>query len=269
MQFSTLLYSRSKHIFNALGFLFILGHSTLGFAQKKKSIPNALPPTVQQVQPKIVKYEVLENGDTINKMDDRNSRWGIWLIHQTSRYNEPSMYEYGSFDNNIRVGKWVTYDNDGKILSEENYKQGIKSGEARYFDNGKLYCVGNYLALRSNYDYDTIYVEDPITNLDKPVRIKSESGFVKHGFWTYYNPMTTKVDRVIEYQVDELIYEKDYSLRAANDSLETSLKLKSMPHVSKEQPNGVWILDKNKRPAKYTDIPDNTKYLKPNVRQKK
>jgi hypothetical protein len=81
--------------------------------------------------------------------------------------------------------------------------------------------------------------------------------------------LTSKVDRVVEYQVDEVIYEKDYTLAGTPDSNTAALKLKTLPHISKEQPKNVWILDKNKRPTKYTDIPDNTQYVKPNVRRNK
>lgn len=269
MQNTITSYSFFKLSLHGVFFLVALCTTIDVLAQKKKPIPKVVQAQVQISKPKIVSYEVLENGDTINKLDDQKARWGNWLIHQESRYNEPSFYEYGPFENNIKIGKWVTYDNDGRVSSEENYKQGLKDGEARYFDHGKLYCVGNYLALRSKFDYDTIYVEDPVTNIDKPVRIKSETGYVKHGFWTYYDPLTSKVDRVVEYQVDEVIYEKDYTLAAGNDSTAASLKLKTLPHVNKQQPNNVWILDKNKRPAKYTDIPDNTQYVKPNVRRNK
>lgn len=77
--------------------------------------------------------------------------------------------EFGSFDDDVRTGVWKTYTMNGTIISQEFFKQGNRSGEARYYDDGYLFCVGNYLALRSKYEYDTIMVEDPNTGLEKPV----------------------------------------------------------------------------------------------------
>lgn len=240
--------------------------SIISFAQKKKTTPPA--PVINQVA-KIVSYEVLENGDTINKLDQNKHKQGKWLIFNEGKYGEPSLYEYGSYANNIRVGKWNVYDNDGRVVSEENFKSGIKDGEARYFDNGKLYCIGNYLALRSKYEYDTVMVEDPNTNLLRPVVIKADVGSVRHGLWTYYEPFTSKIEKVIEYQVDEVIYERDYTNTNAVDSNYKELKNKTMPHISNKPPSSVWMLEKGKKPVKYTDIPENAEYVKPNVRKSK
>lgn len=234
-------------------------------AQKKKG---ASAPVASASQPvKIVSYEVLENGDTINRLDQFNHKHGKWLLFHEARYNEPPFYEYGSYDQDVRVGVWNVYDKDGHTLSEEYFKQGVRDGEARYFENGKLYCIGHYLALRSKYEYDTVMVEDPVTNNFRPVVVKSQVGSVRHGLWTFFNPTTAAVDRVVEYQVDEVIYDRDYSNRDETDSLAIELKTRSLPHVSKKQPSSVWSLDKNKRPVKYTDFPDNTQYVKPNVRR--
>jgi antitoxin component YwqK of YwqJK toxin-antitoxin module len=174
------------------------------FAQKKKLV-STLEPF------KIVSFELLENGDTINKLDNKNRKWGKWLIVNKGGYGEEDFMELGSFDDDVRTGVWKSYTMNGTIISQEFFKQGNKSGEARYYDDGFLFCVGNYLALRSKYDYDTIMVEDPNTGMEKPVILKSDVGSVRHGFWTYYNTPTTDVKKVLEYQVDEVIYEKEYT----------------------------------------------------------
>ncbi len=228
------------------------------FSQKKKN-------TGSEEKIRIVSFELLENGDTINKMDSKNRRQGKWLIINKGGYGEEDFIEFGPFDDDIRNGLWKTYTADGIIISQELFKQGNKNGEARYYDEGYLYCVGNYLALRSKYDYDTIMVEDPITNMEKPVVIKADVGSVRHGFWTYYDPPKTDVKRVVEYQADEIIYEKEYAAKV--DSTYIKKRMESFPKGISQ--TNQMILDKNKRPAKFTDIPDNAEYVKPNVRNKK
>jgi hypothetical protein len=234
------------------------------FAQKKKTLVHQTPFVVS----KIVSYEILENGDTINKLDNKQFKQGFWLHYSEGRFGEQSYYEYGAYDNNVRVGKWLVYDNDGRTQSEEFYKSGLKSGEAKYYDNGKLYCIGNYLALDSKYDYDTIMVEDPITNITRPVVVKADVGSVRHGVWTYFDIRTSKIDRVVDYQLDEIIYEKDYSDVNSVDSTFAAEKIKAQPHNSNKAPANVWFFDKSKKPSKFTDIPDNVESVKPNVRKK-
>ncbi|MBK7690941.1 MAG: hypothetical protein IPJ31_07430 [Bacteroidetes bacterium] len=236
--------------------LFVGAHPA--YTQKKKAVAVAEPF-------KIISFELLENGDTINKLDTKNRKWGRWLLINKGGYGEEDYMEFGSFDDDVRTGVWKTYTMNGTIISQEFFKQGNRSGEARYYDDGYLFCVGNYLALRSKYEYDTIMVEDPNTGLEKPVILKSDVGSVRHGFWTYYNTPTTDVKKVLEYQIDEVIYEKEYS--SAVDSAYIKDRMKSFPKGDVNV-NGM-ILDKNKRPSKFTDIPDNTEFVKPNVRRKK
>lgn len=217
-------------------------------AQKnKKSIsPNPKERTL------LVSYEVLDNGDTINRIDNKNQKQGYWLHQIESRYGEEGYFEYGMYENNVKHGAWSMYDTKGTILSQEKFKQGNKDGEARYYENGRLYCVANYLALRSQYAFDTIMVEQAITNELKPVIIKTQRGSVRHGFWTYYNSITGKITKIVEYQVDDIIYEKEYD--ATVDSTYIKQRGKSLPHVSATVPDGVWILDKSKKPTVYTDL---------------
>jgi antitoxin component YwqK of YwqJK toxin-antitoxin module len=253
-----------------IGFIVLIILSQIAQGQKKR--PTTLPPAKIVSEDKtirIVSYEVLENGDTINKLDQNKVKHGKWLQYTEGKYSDPSMYEYGNYDNNKRSGKWMVYDTEGRIMAEENYKQGLKDGEARYFEQGALYCIGNYLALKSKYEYDTVMVENPVTNALRPVVIKASVGSVRHGLWTFYDVYTHKVERVVEYQVDEVIYEKDYSEELNKDSVTASQKLREMPHVSQKPPPNVWMQDKGKKPVKYTDIPDNVQYVKPNVRKDK
>lgn len=237
----------------------LCAHSQVASQKKKNSKPEVK-------QEKIISFEILDNGDTINKLDSKNRKQGKWIITHQARYGEDGFHEVGTFLDNIKQGKWNTYNLDGQIMSEENFKAGNKDGEAKYYDNGYLYCVGNYLALRAKYKYDTIMVEDAITEVMKPVVVETSMGSLKHGFWTYYNAPKTTVAKVIEYQADEIIYEKEYLTKI--DSTYVNKRMKTWPHVSQKPPPNVWFWDKNKKPAKFTDIPDNTQFVTPNVRRK-
>jgi antitoxin component YwqK of YwqJK toxin-antitoxin module len=235
-------------------------------AQTKKATKPIVENAPKNEALKIVSFEVLSSGDTVNRVDSKNNKVGKWLITKDSKYGEEGFMEFGAYDKNNKMGTWKTYSLSGQIISIENFKSDRRDGEARYFENGYLYCIGNYLALKAKNEYDTILVEDPLTNLIKPVRIKTDLGSVRHGFWTYYTPGSKKIEKVLEYQADEVIYEKEYL--GKTDSVYLEKKMKSLPHNSNKPSDEVWNFDKNKKSVKYTDIPDNTKSVVPNVRKK-
>jgi hypothetical protein len=159
-------------------------------AQKRKAIPKL---ETKKPPLKIVSFEVLDNGDTINKLDNQQQRQGKWLIETPARYDEPAFFELGYYTNNVRTGSWKSYSYDGILLAEENYRNNLKYGEARYFDNGALICVGNYYALNATHKYDTILVESGNGNDWKTVVVPSMLGSVRHGLWTFYDPKRKKL----------------------------------------------------------------------------
>lgn len=234
--------------------------SSLAFAQKKKT------PEVKNVVP-IISYEVLDSGDTINRLDAKQRRQGRWLFSYEARYGEAGYHEVGQFQDNIKVGRWQQYSLDGRLLTDEFYKKGNKDGEAKYYEDGQLYCIGHFLALNSNKVYDTIQVEDPITNEFKNVAIKTDAGSVRHGFWTYYEPSTAVIKRVVEYQADEIVYERDYLTK--KDSTYIDVKQKSYPHITNQEPNQVWFTTDKRKAPRYTDFSENQTSVIPNKRAKK
>lgn len=246
-------------------FVFLFFKNEIIFSQIKKNNSQSVKSKIIQSKPKIISFELLTNGDTINQSDEKNNRLGFWLIVNKPGYGEPSTIEYGKYDNNIKSGVWKSYTIEGKIISTEFFKKGNRSGEARYYEDGYLYCIGNYLALNNLYDYDTILVEDPITNIEKPVIIKTDVGSVRHGYWTYYEPPSTEIKKIVEYQADEIIYEKEYITKA--DSVYLLKRMKLFPHINRNSENEKFILQLNKKPPKYTDFPDDVEYVKPNIRK--
>lgn len=222
-----------------------------------------------QYQNRVVKdsriedYEILENGDTINRMDYLNRKFGQWIEITKGKYGEHDIIENGNYMDNIKTGIWKTFTIDGRILSQEFFHKGRKSGEAKYFDEGNLYCIGNYLALKAEYNYDTIMVEDPISNTIRPVILKANLGSVRHGSWTYFNTQTHEVKRVVEYQADEIISDKEFESKV--DSVYAEQRNKSFEKGT--PPPNVMMLEKNKKASRFTEFPANMQNVKPNIRQ--
>ena len=238
----------------------ILFCSIHSFAQKRKTPPLTVPTVAS-----LATFELLDNGDTINRTDTKGNKYGKWVIVNKGGYGEDDYMENGTFQNSIKTGKWKIYDMKGVLMSEEFFRQGNKDGEAKYYDEGHLYCVGHYLALRSKYEYDTILVQDPVTELEKPVIIKTDVGSVRHGFWTFYDPPSTQVKRVVEYQADEIIYEKEYPAKVDSAYIKERMRRFAKGEIKSD----AMMNQKGRKPPKFTDFPENTEYVKPNVRQKK
>jgi hypothetical protein len=108
-------------------------------------------------------------------------------------------------------------------------------GEVKYYDRGHLYCVGNYRGLNASQAYDTIVVMDPVTQAESYKVISTENGTLRHGTWKYYNPGTGQLMREEEYQVDELVFKKDYHVSAGMDSVYRRKHEMKMPHRKGEQ----------------------------------
>ncbi|MBP6624663.1 MAG: hypothetical protein KA198_05800 [Chitinophagaceae bacterium] len=252
----------SNHLKLLLAFVFfaMVIYPSSTFAQKKKNVES-------HVAAAIVSFEVLDNGDTINQTDAKQMKQGKWLIEHAEQYGESGYLEYGSYVNNIKIGRWQNFTLDGRILSDEFYKKGNKDGEAKYYEDGSLFCIGHFMALNSSKVYDTIEVEDPLTNQFNKITIKTDAGSVRHGFWTYYDTQTKEINKIVEYQVDEIVYEREYLSK--KDSVYIEAKMKTWPHVTQKESSPVWPIGKNKKPVRYTDFSENTDYVKPNVRKEK
>lgn len=170
----------------------------------------------------------------VNKTDARGKKHGIWYFSKAARMGELGTVEFGNYDHGFRNGIWYKMDkNTEDLISTETYKKGILNGEVKYFDMGKLYCVGSYLALNPSQKYDTIVVTDPVTQDESYRVLSNESGAVRHGMWRYYDPDTGHLMKEEEYVADELVYKKDYETAANADSSKMKNYEKSLPHSKK------------------------------------
>lgn len=246
----------SFHI--ALYVLFIVCFSIHATAQKKSKV--TAPPAVSSPKSEIISCDILENGDSINRVDRSGKKQGPWFTFQKALRGEEGYSDYGDYVDDRKVGKWCRFSLTGKPVSVENYKSGKLNGEAKYYEDGRLICVGNYYALRDVNSIDTFLVEDPGTGKIYPVYIKSTVGSVRHGLWTYYDLETGQPYRTTEYQADKIIFDK--TILTPKDSAfiqRQALKYKT----SDEKNESVWMKNKKSKAQEYIGLPTLQHYKKP------
>jgi antitoxin component YwqK of YwqJK toxin-antitoxin module len=172
------------------------------------------------------------NVQAININDSKGKPDGVWYTYTPAQMGEPAMAVLGSYDHGDKTGTWYTSDGQGNMLSIEQYKYNVKDGEMKYFENGQLSCVGHYRGLNPSYKVDTVLITHPITGEEKYFYVPTERGSVRHGMWRFYDPLSGRLIREEEYQIDDLIYSKDFSISAA-DSIYYQKRNAQLPHAKK------------------------------------
>jgi len=183
----------------------------------------------------------------VNQFDANGKKDGMWYSSEAARRGEDAYVEFGNYYHGRRAGLWYKLDEEDQLIAIENYKNNAKDGEAKYYDKGKLICVGHFRGLNPDHSYDTIMVVDPETGYDVPRVISSDRGSLKHGKWIYYDADNGRIVKEEEYQIDNLIFSKEYPLSRA-DSLFYANRNKNLPHVK----NIKYAPPKNKQ-FSYTD----------------
>jgi antitoxin component YwqK of YwqJK toxin-antitoxin module len=151
-------------------------------------------------------YKIAGNGDTLNRVDMNGLKQGPWVIRIESVRGEPGYEEEGQFQNGRKEGEWRMFNLMGDLVGVENYRWGLKDGQARYLNpDGTVRLEQSWKALNPDKVYDTIQVED-IDKLDSyhEVIIKNEGAALKHGTWRYYDPQTGRVTRTENYELGKL-----------------------------------------------------------------
>jgi len=181
-------------------------------------------------------YSVAQVADTgrqipiINKTDDAGKKNGMWVMSEPERMGESAMMEFGNYDHGKKVGVWYKMDNSsGDLISIETYNRNTLDGEAKYFDMGHLICVGHYRGLNPDYPFDTIMVTNPVTGAETLRSVPSDRGSLKHGWWRYYDPKNGRLVKEEEYQVDDLIYKKEFTM-SKEDSAYYKQRDAMLPH---------------------------------------
>jgi hypothetical protein len=170
----------------------------------------------------------LPSGD-INKTDGRGKRTGMWLVANPARMGEPSQTEFGNYEQGNKTGLWYKLDGEGQLLAIETFKNNVLDGEAKYYENGRVNCIGYYRGLNPAHAFDTVFVTDPATHNEITRIIPTERGTMKHGTWRFYDVDNGRLTREEDYQVDEMVFARDFPYSKA-DSAAMLKKEQKMPH---------------------------------------
>jgi hypothetical protein len=171
----------------------------------------------------------------INKRDDKGKPIGFWHTFEPAEKGEPARSIFGYYDHGQKNGLWYESDQTGNLTSIEAFKQNVRDGEVKYFTNGQLTCVGHYRGLNPQLEIDTVHITDPITGLESWVNVPTERGSVRHGRWRFYDETSGRLLKEEQYQIDDLIYKKDFSISPA-DSIHYQKRNAMLPHNSNQLP---------------------------------
>jgi antitoxin component YwqK of YwqJK toxin-antitoxin module len=175
----------------------------------------------------------IPQGD-INKKDTKGKKTGMWLVSMPARMGEAGYSEFGTYDEGNKAGLWYKLDGEGRLTSIETYRNNVLDGEVKYYENGRVTCIGYYRGLNPRYSHDTIDVIDPVSHKETRRIIPTERSTLKHGTWRFYDADNGRLVREEDYQIDELVYHKDYPMSKA-DSLIYLKRESKMPHNKKKQ----------------------------------
>ncbi len=186
--------------------------------------------------------------DNLNKTDQHRRKQGMWFLRHEARMGEPAYSEFGNYKDDRKQGTWYTVDAEGGIQSIEEYSRNVLNGSVQYYKKGKLVCTGNYRGLNPDKKFDSVEVVDINTYEEKLVAVPSEWGSVKHGIWRYYDPVSGKLMREEEYQVDDLIFQKNFTPLTYADSIQLQQSYEQRPHNLKKM-----VRTRSGRATSYTD----------------
>jgi len=170
-----------------------------------------------------------ERDEKVNLYDEQGKKHGTWVTSTGPQKGEPAFSEFGRFEHGKKLGPWYKITREGELIAIEHFKNDLLDGEVKYYDRGKLYCSGHYHGLNPVQEFDTIVVIHPETYLESYRVVASDKGTVKHGTWKYFDPATGHTLREEEYQVDELVFRKDFGPAPA-DSAFIKKREMSLPH---------------------------------------
>lgn len=201
----------------------VLLTGTTAFAQNKKAKSKATTTTA----PAVAKEK---KEDNLNNTDAQNRKQGMWFNEVAALRGEPAYKEFGSYLDNQKTGLWYKLNGDGGLVAIENFRRGVLNGEVQYYSKGRLSCIGHYRGLNPDNKLDSIWVKDPETLLDTMVVVSSDIGTMKHGTWRYYDPISGRLTREEEYQVDDLIKSQDFEFTSKADSAYIEQRKAMLPH---------------------------------------
>ena len=164
-------------------------------------------------------YALTVDGDTINAIDKKDLKQGMWVISTPELRGEPGYEEEGKFKNGKKEGVWRRFNLNGDLIAIENYKYGGKDGVQKYFTMmGDLGREEGWRAYNPDAPYDTIPIYGTGNNEILNYKIvKAEQYSVKHGTWKWYDPTTGRLIRSETYDRGFLPKEPEPDVAATND----------------------------------------------------
>lgn len=162
-------------------------------------------------------YMMTTDGDTINAIDKKDQKQGMWIITVPELRGEPGYEEEGLYKNNKREGVWKRFNSSGDLVGTENYLNGGKDGLQQYFTmHGELVREESWKGYNPDQPYDTIPIYGTGSNEILSFKIvKAEQYSVRHGDWKFYDPSNGRVMKKETYErgaikkepVDDLVVE--------------------------------------------------------------
>ncbi len=187
-------------------------------------------------------FKLSANGDTINRIDKKNSfKQGKWVLRTEELRGEPGFEEEGVYKNDMKEGIWRRYTLIGDPIGFETYLHGGKDGPQQYYSPlGELLREESWRGYNPDSPYDTIPIYGTGSNeiLDYKI-VKAEQYSVKHGIWKYYEQVTGKLLKTEEWDRNVIV------LPNAPKAVVSSGK--SLPGVKKEVAKTAEMLEWEKK----------------------
>lgn len=150
-------------------------------------------------------FYLSDRGDTLNCIDTLNMKQGKWLEKQPVLRGNPGYDEEGIYIDDRKEGVWRRYLYTGDLVSIENYRWGLLNGMSQYFSLMGLEREESWYAIDPKKKFDTLDVPD--LNIDAvyhSVIIPNPGKSYKHGVWNWFDPITGRIVKSIQYIRDSV-----------------------------------------------------------------
>jgi hypothetical protein len=213
----------------------------------------------------IATFELTADGDTINRVLNNGSRHGFWIIKTDATLGEDALIKTGTYNNNLKTGKWNTYTN-GLLSVSETYANDVRDGEVRYYEEGAITIRGQYKANKIPAK-DTIAVMQ-LTQIDTLMELQNTTRSFKDGIWIFYKP-NGKIAYKEYYYLDDLVQTQNMENGDVADPDYVAERNILFPHSGGRTVDPFAKINKGRSPARYTDFPEDGKGVVPNKRKSK
>jgi antitoxin component YwqK of YwqJK toxin-antitoxin module len=191
----------------------------------------------------------IDNGDTINVVDNNNLKQGFWKIFGSMKKNLPAyqpdqVVEQGKYKNSRKQGLWKKFFPNGKTKSEIEYVNSRPKGFYKtYYDNGQVEEEGNWSSNRQTGDFKRYHTNGEVSQKF----IFNESG-KRDGTQEYFYEDGTlmivadikggKEQKVTEYHPDGSLKAEKAFIDGKLDAANTKVYEPKTPIVEKKEDEG-------------------------------